>query len=343
MTGPDPASPEPLDAATLAFVLDAGDAVEAEPRETVQPLWSGFGRVQRVLLRKADGTVRSAILKRIDLAAGGAHPRGWDGDLAHRRKRESHAVEARFYERFASRCDGACRVPALLGAFADGDVRALLLEDLDAELPARREALDVEGCTPCLGWLGAFHARFLDDPGAGLWPTGCYWHLATRPDELRAMPDSPLRRAAPALDRALSGARFRTLVHGDAKLANFCFDASGERVAALDFQYVGGGCGMRDVVYFLGSALVDADCRRHEAHLLDVYFDALRAGLARAGRAGEADAIEAEWRALYAVAWADFLRFLLGWAPGHRKVSPYARELAARALGRLADERPGSG
>ena len=325
-----------VDAETLAFVRAASGASEVVPGETVQPLWSGYGRVQRLALGDGAGTARSAILKRVDPDAAGAHPRGWDGDLSHRRKRESYAVEARFYERHAARCDDACRVPALLGAFERGEVRALLLEDLDAAFPARREALDVDGCEPCLGWLAAFHARFMHDPGEGLWPTGCYWHLGTRPDELRAMPDSPIRRAAPALDRALSEVRFRSLVHGDAKLANFCFDATGARVAALDFQYVGRGCGMRDVVYFLGSALSDAHCRRHETRLLDAYFGALRVALGREGRAADADAIESEWRSLYAIAWTDFLRFLLGWMPTHRKVSPYAHELAGRALDGLA-------
>ena len=149
------------------------------------------------------------------------------------------------------------------------------------------------------------------------------------------MPDSPLRRAAPALDRALENARHRTLVHGDAKLANFCFDADARSVAAVDFQYVGIGPGIRDVVYFLGGALPDADCRRHEARLLDTYFAALGDALEREGHGARRDAIEREWRALYALAWADFLRFLLGWMPTHPKVSPYARELAGRALDAL--------
>jgi len=299
----------------------------------VQPLWGGFGRVQRVSL--TGGQVSSAILKLIDTAVGGPHPRGWDGEVSTRRKRESHAVEARFYERYAPRCDERCRVPALLGAFEHAEARGLLLEDLDVDWPTRRASLSVAECMRCLEWLAAFHARFMGDTGAGLWPTGCYWQLGTRADEYAAMPDSPVKRAAHRLHDALSTTRHHTLVHGDAKLANFCFDPSMHRVAALDFQYVGRGCGMRDVVYLLGSCLSDDECRRHETTLLDAYFAALARALERCGRSADTAAVEEEWRDLYAVAWTDFLRFLLGWMPTHRKVSAYALELAERALTRI--------
>ena len=62
---------------------------------------------------------------------------------------------------------------------------------------------------------------------------------------------------APELDRRLRAARFQTLVHGDAKPANFCFDARRGAVAAVDFQYVGGGCGMKDVAYLLSGERED--------------------------------------------------------------------------------------
>jgi Ser/Thr protein kinase RdoA (MazF antagonist) len=59
---------------------------------------------------------------------------------------------------------------------------------------------------------------------------------------------------AAVIDQVLNNCSYQTIVHGDAKLANFCFSKEGA-VSAVDFQYVGGGCGMKDVAYFLGSCL----------------------------------------------------------------------------------------
>ncbi|MHC4884305.1 MAG: phosphotransferase, partial [Planctomycetota bacterium] len=186
--------------------------------------------------------------------------------------------------------------------------------------------------TACLAWLAHFHAVFLGESPAGLWPVGTYWHLDTRPDELAVLDDPPLKAAAGAIDRALRGARYQTFVHGDAKLANFCFSPGGTTVAAVDFQYVGGGCGMKDLAYFLGSALPEEACERGEGELLDTYFGFLAEALALHQPAIDAAAVEAEWRPLFPVAWTDFHRFLKGWSPGHWKLTTYSERLAQRVL-----------
>ena len=117
----------------------------------------------------------------------------------------------------------------------------------------RRARVSETELRACLRWLAAFHATFLGVPPESLWKVGSYWHLATRPDELEALTDTALRRAAPVLDARLNRARYRTLIHGDAKLQNFCFSTDGSAVAAVDFQYVGGGVGVKDVAYFVTS------------------------------------------------------------------------------------------
>ncbi|MEM9035922.1 MAG: phosphotransferase [Actinomycetota bacterium] len=311
------------------LVLGATGARAIVDTEIVQLLWSGYGQIVRCRLE--GGSHGSVIAKHVRWPDERHHPRGWTSDRSHERKVRSYRVETIWYERYASECTDRSRVPRCLAHEAVGGEVVLVLEDLDASgFPGRCDRVGDPELDACLSWLADFHATFMGRRPDGLWPVGTYWHLATRPDELAALDDERLRAAAEPLDRALTGATFRTFVHGDAKLANFCFDADGRRAAAVDFQYVGGGCGMKDVAYFVSSCLDEDDSERLEAELLDRYFELLREALVRTGAGYDAAAVEHEWRALYPVAWTDFVRFLRGWSPGHWKLHRYS--------GRLADE-----
>lgn len=154
------------------------------------------------------------------------------------------------------------------------------------------------------------------------------------------MPGGELREAAGGIDERLREARYQTIVHGDAKLANFCFGEDGGAVAAVDFQYVGGGCGMQDLAYFVGSCLDAEGCEKREEEVLERYFTELRKGMAERGTkgcaGGDPAALEEEWRGLYCYAWADFERFLQGWSPGHWKLSDYSARMTRLALDGLS-------
>ena len=76
-------------------------------------------------------------------------------------------------------------------------------------------------------------------------------------------------------------ARWVRDVHGDAKVDNFCVGTGA--VAAVDFQYVGGGVGVQDVVYLLASCL-DAEARRHHAPSLVQRLQPGRVGALARGR-----------------------------------------------------------
>jgi thiamine kinase-like enzyme len=147
--------------------------------------------------------------------------------------------------------------------------------------------------------------------------------------ELEALADEKLKKAAPLIDLKLNNCRHKTLVHGDAKLANFCFSATG-KVAGVDFQYVGGGCGMKDLAYFIGSCLNESDCEQLEEKILHSYFKSLQKHVPQS-----IDALEREWRPLYRLAWADFHRFLKGWSPGHRKINNYSESVTAEVIEQL--------
>ena len=142
---------------------------------------------------------------------------------------------------------------------------------------------------------------------------------------------------AGAVDARLRSSPYQTLVHGDAKLANFCFSADGATVAAVDFQYVGRGCGMKDGAYLIGSCLDEAACAETESALLDHYFAHLRKALNQHAQTVDHAGLEAEWRALYPYAWTDFQRFLKGWSPGHWKVHGYSERLARTVINALQD------
>ena len=158
-----------------------------------------------------------------------------------------------------------------------------------------------------------------------MWENGTYWHLATRPDEYRRMESGDLKNNAGNIDKKLSNCKFKTLVHGDAKLANFCFSEEGN-VAAVDFQYVGVGCGMKDLIYFI-SSVEDFESEDREKEVLDFYFDELARFME-----GRNEELENEWRSLYKFAWADFNRFLQGWSPDHWKLNDYLQNKTSSAI-----------
>jgi len=325
-----------LSAALLARVCIATGAQSARVQRRIQSLWSGYGEICRVALTGAREP--SVIVKRVSppaLRAGGQ-----DAARSHARKLASYAVEQVWYERYAQRCDERCRVARAWHCEQQGEQRLFVLEDLDAAgYGARRELLSAAGLHACLDWLAHFHSTFMTVKPDGLWEVGTYWHLATRPDELERCVDAALRDGAGRLDARLRRAQFRTLVHGDAKVENFCFAERGDAVAAVDFQYVGGGVGVQDVAYFLSSCLDEAACEARAPALLDRYFETLRAALGRRHPELDGAALESEWRQLYPTAWADFCRFLAGWAPQVRP-GRYGERMIALAL---ADGSPTAG
>lgn len=316
------------------FISKATGAKSVYPIKVIQRLWSGYGDIVRYGLIGTDRD--SVIVKHVNLTGSGNHPRGWNSDLSHQRKLRSYQVETTWYGDWSKHCDENCRVPTCLAYESLADEVLILLEDLDASgFPERRAEVNDDEMRACLHWLANFHATFIDKQPEGLWPTGTYWHLETRPDELLALNDLALQQSASAIDQKLRESPYQTLVHGDAKLANFCFSEDGSRVAAVDFQYVGGGCGIKDVAYFIGSCLDEDECQRQEQYLLENYFNALKQAVQCKQKPIDPEAIEHDWRALYPVAWTDFHRFLKGWSPDHWKIHSYSERLAREVVAEL--------
>ena len=314
----------------------------------VESLWSGYGEIARYAVPARQS---SYITKYINLRAAIDHPRGWQSDFAHQRKLSSYHNEQSFYQTLSSFCNEQCRVPALLDSGSDKQSIWLIMEDLDAsgfsarctsvlggaspQLMKQKHILDVDMPIPlqtCIDWLANFHGVFITKDISSVWPIGTYWFLSTRPDEFNAMPESALKNVAKLVDEKLNTTHYQTLLHGDAKIANFCFSDDAKRVAALDFQYAGRGCGVKDLIYLLGSYYSSDELYLYAEQAIDRYFATFRTKVNNTLSLKQKDALEAQWRALIPFAWADFQRFLRGWSPSHIKLNRYSAEQTNQAL-----------
>ncbi len=305
------------------YILQITNAQSILKMEPIQELWSGYGQILRVFLQGASS--ESVVVKWMNGKGNSTHPRGWNNSAGHQRKLRSYEVENFWYQNYGDKC--SARIPRCFGFVQQEEKSILILEDLNlAGFPIRLQQVNPIQFENCIEWLAKLHASFMNVKPEGLWETGSYWHLATREEELDVLDDQNLKNAAPAIDKTLSSCKYQTLIHGDAKLANFCF---GEKhaVAGVDFQYVGGGCGMKDLVYFVGSCLPETECERQEERILNFYFQKLQEFSVQS-----IEEIEQEWRPLYRVAWADFHRFLKGWSPTHWKINSYSERITCEVV-----------
>ena len=317
----------------IQAITQAINADSIQFEESIQELWSGYGRIARYRCRGSE--ITSLILKEIELGKQARHPRGWDTDYSHARKLKSYRVESYWYDKYAKACHSKCRVADTYFIQAEDDQMTIALEDLDASgFPLRITDPSINDIKVILEWLASFHANFILSDAEGLWDIGTYWHLDTRPDEWNRMEEGQLKEKARAIDTALNTAIYQTVIHGDAKLANFCFSRDRSSVAAVDFQYVGKGCGIKDVAYLISSCLDADDCFQYEEKLLDHYFTHLKTAFQK-GKEIDAEEVEKEWRGLYSYAWADFARFLEGWSPDHWKLHPYNENQVEKVLDQL--------
>lgn len=302
--------------------------------EKVQSLWSDFGVLERVYLSgfKQD----SIVIKRIKPPTELNHPRGWNSDVSAQRKLKSYEIERHWYEEYVNQLPPQIKTPNFLFYFESDDERVLGLEDLNVIGLSAKYSYRDQCFRHCLEWLANFHAFHINDTGNGLWEVGTYWHLDTRKDEWEAMQSGELKNAASQIDFYLKSCNYQTLVHGDAKPANFCFSPDLKKVAAVDFQYVGKGCGIKDVIYLMSSALIENELFRQDEIIINEYFIFLEKALQQFSKNDiDFDALKKEWMTCYTIAWSDFDRFLKGWNSSNRRVNDYMAFQTKEALRKL--------
>lgn len=285
--------------------------------EIIQDLWSGYGVLVRI-----NSDTGAFVIKQIKFPESVSHPKGHHSAFAHERKKHSYQVEMNFYANYQMHRDLAY-TPRYVAHQNSLNDNYLILEDLKTQGYLSLSSINKDQIISCLKWLAGFHIQYLNHDPTNLWTTGCYWHLETRPQEFETMQDGPLKKYAELVNKKLNDAKFQTILHGDAKLANFLFKT--DRVSAVDFQYCGRGSGVKDLAYFLSSIYSDEELFNHESEVLDVYFNELR-------KLGASHELVSEWKSLYPYAWFDFYRFLAGWAPDHYKINDYIKSQMNRVL-----------
>jgi thiamine kinase-like enzyme len=161
-----------------------------------------------------------------------------------------------------------------------------------------------------LEWLAKFHAATWQRQEDGyLQSVGTYWHLDTRQEEWNQMStkgwEGRLRQAARAIDQWLKETTsIQSWVHGDCKDANIMWD--GTQIALCDFQYVGIGCPLKDVAYFLCSSGISSTV--DETQYVQYYYDILCQHLTNRPPPTRHDVHVA-----LELCYCDYQRFLCGW------------------------------
>ncbi|MFN8577620.1 MAG: choline kinase [Candidatus Sericytochromatia bacterium] len=309
------------------FILSSTNSKEILSFNKIQSLWSDYGEILKVNVK---GNIPfTLIIKNIVLPQN----INTDNNFSHQRKIKSYDNEINWYKYFSNVDNNSFKFPKCFGIKKDNNSFVLIIEDLDSlGYPVRLNNLNKKEAMLCLKWLANFHAYFINTKSEYLWEIGTYWHLATRPDEFLKMKDSKLKEKAHEIDFILNNCSYKTLVHGDSKTANFCFSSNLNNVSAVDFQYVGHGCGMKDIAYFFDSAFIEKQCFDWEEELLDYYFKELNLSCTKYNKEINFSNLENEWRRLYSLCWADFYRFLIGWIPNTNVFNDFNTQLIDKAL-----------
>ncbi len=302
------------------ILLKTTQSVQIKSYDILQSLWSGYGKIIRIYTDKT-----SFIIKIIQPPSKNTylHPYGWNTVNSHQRKIKSYQVERNWYQKHNTTIPNA-RTPQFIHSEVTDNTYCLILEDLKSFQFSPFEINSKQKINLCLKWLAYFHAFYLHHEAPHLWETGTYWHLDTRPDEFDALKDMELKKIAPIIDQKLKDSPFQTLVHGDAKKANFLINET--EASAVDFQYVGKGVGVKDLAYFLSSVYTEKELFQNEPWALNSYFSFLKLAM-NEFNVSQFDQLEEDWRLLYPYAWCDFYRFLQGWSPEHPKLHQYSEKM----------------
>eukprot|EP00210_Caulerpa_lentillifera_P000186 g181.t1 len=297
-------------------------------------------KLQSVQLHLEDNSITRVVAKETHL-----RPESFKDTEHYHRTKTAYEVEIAFYDYLMSHhlTPLEARVPEMLYAQLELDSFFLVLEDLrdseelDKPRGCQKQELNSSETKLALDWLSSFHARFLGVRNLSncLWPNGTFWSLEKRQREFERMTLEwnrtcenfrevyptffsstkiidlafRLQSIAAQLDELLKrNESYKTLVHGDFKTANLFFYPND--VAACDFQWIGEGLGVKDLIYLLYSSVSPHSVLTQEDEFLKYYYDAfvLKSGDPLMDKMYPWD----EFKRDAEFAFLDYVRFLIG-------------------------------
>lgn len=264
---------------------------QSQKSTKIQDLWSSYGKLLRI--QNTNGS--SFIRKQINLPPIPSDPKK---KFDYQRKKKSYEVERLWYQSEPNLSNPV--IPSLLKI--DDLSLNFEIEDLKPKGFQIIQKILKPDLYRIISSLANFHMELLNVEN-NFWEHGGYWHLETRPYELKQMSNKALQSKAYQLNDQLKNAKYKTIIHGDCKLANILLNK--DQVAFVDFQYVGSGAGVKDLVTLFAS--LPEDFLEDQDDFIDYYFKSMQP------HQNYSTDLDEEWRSLYPIAWADYLRFLDGW------------------------------
>lgn len=280
--------------------------------QTVCRLWAGKGHIYKVSIKptKTLPTTTNVIVKHITASSNN------EVSLGDQRKAFSYQVEANFYEKLANELIDRHHLAIPRPYYVernDGDEIIIGMSYIDSPNSSYMSDKNIK---QVLSWLATLHASYWGDDRSkeivakvGLQPIGSYWHLETRPDEHKNMPNTGwegrLKLAARAIHTRLHERDpMQCIIHGDAKDANILVVPDG--IAMCDFQYCGKGPPTIDLAYYFCCS-VGRDC--NDSTLVEYYLERLKERLPE----GAFVPTLQQFNDSLDLAYCDFYRFMSGW------------------------------
>ena len=207
--------------------------------------------------------------------------------------------ELKFYEAFSTHCP--LHPPRFYGGAdvtGQGDYLILIEDLIGARFVSQLDGLSISDAALAVRGLASMHAQYWNDPKLDE-PNALYqfsdwapiyepsiasgWPLYERdfgdlvPEAMYPM-FGPGNQMAGPIFHYFSNNRPKTLLHGDARMENICFDAVTGQPRMYDWQLAAAGPGAYDLMYFFANSIEPVELAEVGPGLIADYHAALVAG-----------------------------------------------------------------